>query len=122
MRHPTRIVLIGAVILGLALLNRCPAPTSHPARLSAIKASAVSLMSLYPANVPEDVPQARWPVEIGALEPQSVYIDASGVHITTAPYFDGGWGYFVPRHEHQLPEPRQRFRHVGRGVYWWHPY
>lgn len=40
----------------------------------------------------------------------------------TKAYFDGGWGYFVPRKERELPEPVERFEEVGHGVYWWHPY
>ena len=88
--------------------------------LKAIKAEARMLMHTHPVDM--DVPKARWPRRIASLEPKLVAIDAAGVHITTTPYFDGGWGYFVPRRERRLPEPVERFEEVGQGVYWWHPY
>ncbi len=59
---------------------------------------------------------------IASLEPEAVLVSWSGVHITTKAYFDGGWGYFVPRKGRELPEPVERFEEVGYGVYWWHPY
>lgn len=49
-------------------------------------------------------------------------INPDGVHITTRAYFDGGWGYFVPREPQDLPEPVGRFEAAGQGVYWRHPY
>jgi hypothetical protein len=78
------------------------------------------LMKAYPVDA--EVPKARWPRVIASLEPDFVSIHPDGVHITAKAYFDGGWGYFVPRRERHLPEPSDRFEEVGQGVYWWHPY
>jgi hypothetical protein len=69
-----------------------------------------------------EVTKAQWPGEIGSLRPEFVSIDEDGVHITTKAHLDGGWGYFVPRREGDLPEPAHRFEAVGQGVYWWRPY
>lgn len=78
------------------------------------------LMRAYPAEA--EVPKPKWPRAIASLEPDFVSIYADGVHITTKAYFDGGWGYFVPRREQSPPEPVDRIEDVGQGVYWWHPY
>lgn len=78
------------------------------------------LMKSYPVDA--KVRKLQWPPRIASLRPEFVSINEDGVHITTKPYFDGGWGYFVPRREGGLPEPVERFEEVGQGVYWWHPY
>lgn len=108
------------MIVALGLLGACERPTRDPAKLMAIEAEARTLMRLHSAAA--DVPKPRWPAAITSVHPEFVSIDADGVHITTKAYFDGGWGYFVPRREGVLPEPRARFEEAGHGVYWWHPY
>ena len=77
-------------------------------------------MKSHPVNA--EVTKAQWPGQIASLRPELVSINEDGVHITTKAHFDGGWGYFVPRREGDLPEPADRFEDVGQGVYWWHPY
>lgn len=111
-----------AVLTALTLLGGCAWPTYDPLKLKAIKAECQTLMKAYPANADEFVPKARWPRIVASFEPEFVLINPDGVHIMTKPYFDGGWGYFVPRKERELPEPVERFEDVGQGVYWWHPY
>ena len=113
-------VAVLAALLALALPGGCHRPTRDPATLGAIKAEARMLMRAYP--VAANLPRARWPHTIASLEPEFVTIDPAGVYITTRPYFDGGWGYFVPREGGNLPEPAERFEEAGQGVYWWHPY
>jgi hypothetical protein len=109
-----------AVLTALALTSGCTRPTRDPTELKAITEASRLLMKLHPADA--DIPRARWPRAIARLEPELVSVTSSGVHITTKAYFDGGWGYFVPRRERALPEPVDRFEKVGQGVYWWHPY
>jgi len=115
-----------AVLAALVLLGGCEKwmhrPSSDPSTLKAIKAEALMLMKAYPPSADEYVPKSRWPRVIASLKPHSVLIYRDGVEVTTIPYFDGGWGYFVPRKERQLPEPVGRFEEAGEGVYWWHPY
>ena len=108
-----------AVAAALALLGGCAWPTDDPAKLRAIRAESQMLMNAYPADA--HVPKAQWPRAIASLEPEFVSIYPDGVHITTKPYFDGGWGYFVPRTARDLPGSGGRFEEVGQGVYWWRP-
>ncbi len=78
------------------------------------------LMRAYPIDA--DPPKAQWPHTNASLEPEFVMINQDGVHITTRAYFDGGWGYSVPRGAQDSPEPAGRFEEAGQGVYSWHPY
>ncbi len=113
-------VAVLAAVAALALLGGCERPTRDPTKLEAIRAEAQMLMNAYPVDA--DPPRARWPHTIASLAPEFVTIDPDGVHITTRAYFDGGWGYFVPRDAHVPPEPAGRFEEAGQGIYWWHPY
>ena len=109
-----------ASFAALTVSSGCARPTRDPVKLKAIKAESRALMKTHPID--SDIPKARWPRAIASLEPELVSIDKAGVHLMTKAYFDGGWGYFVPRREQSLPEPVERFEEVGDGVYWWHPY
>lgn len=104
----------------MALVSGCERPVSDWSKLGKIKAEAQVLMAAHPSDA--KVERTRWPREIASLNPEFVMIDAAGVHIIKRAYFDGGWGYFVPRIEGKLPEPVERFKKAGAGVYWWHPY
>lgn len=107
----------------LALLAGCgPAPARDPATLKAIKAEALAMMADPPAETFVLVAEHRWPHAIAGLRPNFVTVDQSGLDIVIQPYFDGGWGYFVPRDPHQSLQPEGRFSALGEGVYWYHPY
>jgi hypothetical protein len=103
----------------LAILTGCERPTSDPAKLRAIKAEAQLLMRIHPRDAKP--PKAQWPQQIASLEPEFMMISADGVHVETRAYFDGGWGYSVPRKAEDLPDPVGRFEEAGHGVYGWHP-
>lgn len=111
-----------AALAALTLLSGCERPTHAPSTLKAIRAESEILMKAYLVETDETVPQTRWPRNIASIEPEMVSINPDGVYITTRAYFDGGWGYFVPRKQRKLPEPIERFEEVGEGIYWWHPY
>lgn len=111
-----------ATVAALTSLSGCERPTHDPSTLKAIRAESEILMKVYRAEADAAVPQTRWPRSIASIEPQMVSINSDGVYITTKAYFDGGWGYFVPRQQRELPEPVERFEEVGQGIYWWQPY
>ena len=113
-------VAAAAAIAAVLLIAGCAWPTDDPAELEAIRAESQILMKAYPTEA--DVPRSDWPRTIAGLEPEFVWVYTDGVHITKKAYFDGGWGYFVPRQVTYVPEPRGRFKRVSHGVYWWHPY
>jgi hypothetical protein len=120
-----RIALIcGAVVLtAILLLVACePQPTGDKARLRAVRAEAQMLMATGAPQGDRDVPKQAWPQTIAALHPEFVWVGPEGVEIMTRPYFDGGWGYFVPRDPRRPPTPEGRFEQAGEGVYWHHPY
>jgi len=112
-----------AVLSALVLLVGCgPRPTRDQAMLKAIRAEALVLMASPAHDDASVLPKARWPQTIAALRPERVWVDPDGVEILTKGYFDGGWGYFVPRDPRQPLEPQGRFEKAGEGVYWHHPY
>jgi hypothetical protein len=109
-----------AATAAVLLLAGCAWPTDDPIKLEAIRAESQILMDAYSSEA--SVPSNKWPRAIADLEPEFVSIYTDGVHITTKAYFDGGWGYFVPRQVDYVPEPVGRFKRLSHGVYWWHPY
>ena len=109
-----------AVLAALALLVGCERPTHDPVQLKAVKAEAQVLLEANPLDG-EIIEKPRWPRAIARLKPEFVSTNADGIYITTKPFFDGGWGYFVPRRGQNLPDPVARFEDVGQGVYWFHP-
>ncbi|WP_324749076.1 hypothetical protein SH591_10490 [Sphingomonas sp. LY54] len=113
-------VVVLAVVAALVLISACERPIQNPTKLSAIKVEAQMLMKAHP--VAAEITRAQWPPAVASLKPEFVTIDPDGLHITTRAYFDGGWGYFVPRKSGPLPEPVGRFEKVADGVFWWHPY
>lgn len=122
MMPPKILVAALAVLAALPFLGGCQRPTNDALKLKAIKSESQALMKAYPADAHVSVPKVQWPRVIASFEPEFVSISPAGVEITTKPHFDGGWGYFVPRNERELPEPIERLEEVGQGVYWSHPY
>ena len=111
-----------AALAALALSRGCDWPTRDQATLKAVRAESLALMAAYPNDTHADVPKARWPRTIASLEPEIVWVDWDGVTIMTKPYFDGGWGYFVPVSESEPPEPAERYSKLADGVYWYGPH
>jgi hypothetical protein len=128
--------VFAVLAIALTLLTGCTRPTHDQSTLKAIKAESQFLMVTERAvtygtvpkdNVPvpkamETVPKSRWPRVIASLKPEWVTVFPDGVDIMIKPFFDGGWGYFVPRSEREPPEPAGRYSELGQGVYWYHPY
>ncbi|HEV2562812.1 MAG TPA: hypothetical protein VGT78_11800 [Rhizomicrobium sp.] len=117
--------VVAALAIALTVLAGCTRPTTDQSTLKAIKAECQALMMIPPieSTTDPDVPKSRWPHVIASLKPEFVMILSQGVFITVKPYFDGGWGYFVPRSKGDRPPPGDpQFSEIGQGVYWFHPY
>lgn len=113
-----------AFVSALVLLTGCAWPTYNQATLKAIKTESEHLMKAYPIVPPKHsvrVPRGHWPPAIEKLRPESVTVYEWGVDIWTNPYFDGGWGYHVPRRKQDLPRPAGAYSEPGPGVYWHGP-
>ncbi|WP_179044049.1 hypothetical protein [Sphingobium lactosutens] len=108
-------------LIMLTLATACSGPTRDPSVLQAIRTEA-RMLSRSTARSQVALPKSKWPQAISGLEPENVTISADGVDILVKPYFDGGWGYFIPPNDRELPEPKGRFEPVGKGVYWYCPY
>lgn len=117
MNSPIRSSIIVAASVSLA---GCAFPTYDPTTLHGIKADAEILLREPVKDKIGDVPRNRWPPTIASLNPESVWVNDRGVTISTKPYFDGGWGYFVPRTGAEKPRP-SHYRDLGNGVYWYTP-
>ena len=122
-------VAFAVLAIALILLTGCTRPTYDQSTLKAIKAESQVLMATQRAETYGPVPKRhvtfpknRWPQVIASLKPEWVAVFPDGVDIMIKPFFDGGWGYFVPRSEREPPEPAGRYSELGQGVYWHHPY
>ncbi|WP_326525409.1 hypothetical protein [Sphingomonas sp.] len=105
------------------LLPSCwPAPSESASTLRAIAGEAHELMSRPGSDWLASQPAYQLPPVIAALKPDFISVHDDGIDIVTTAFFDGGWGYYVPRSPQ--PSPGQLFRHrnLGHGVYWFHPY
>jgi hypothetical protein len=111
-----------AICAALTLLAACARPTHDRTRLEAIEAESLALMRSWPTRTYADVPKGRWPNAIARLHPEFVIVSPQGVDIVIKPYFDGGWGYFVPPAGQAPPGPAGRYSALGQGVYWYRPY
>ena len=105
----------------LIILTQCARPTRDQEILAAIRAEAEILMSDHQTESSVSIPEDRWPPAIARLEPEFVSIVSDGAYLMMKPYFDGGWGYFIPRDPGELPEPAGRFSALGQDVYWYRP-
>lgn len=109
------------MMLMLMLIAGCSGPTRDWQMLRDIHAEALALEGPRLQSW-TSLPKTRWPPGIASLRPESVSISADGVDILMSPYFDGGWGYFIPFDDSSSPEPRGRYEPAGEGIYWYHPY
>ena len=112
-------------VAAIALFLWFPHPTWNQSTLKAIKAESQILMATHPIRPPEEsatISESEWPPAIAGIQPYSVVVHQWGVDIGTKPYFDGGWGYGVPRNE----EARRMltewcYSEAGQGVLWHGP-
>ena len=112
-----------AVLLPLTLLSGCPPhPSYNPFVLDAIRAESRVLIATYPTTAIARVPDDRLPPVIASLKPESVTVHRWGVDIMTKPFFDGGWGYQVPRRDKRdLPMLPDCYSEPSPGVFWHEP-
>ena len=113
-----------AVATGLIELGGCDRPIFNMEKLPRVKAEALVLMRTHPIELRasgRDVPKAEWPPAIASLDPKWVSVRQGSVDIMTRPFFDGGWGYNVPRLERDLPMPRRCYSEPAAGVFWHGP-
>lgn len=114
--------VLGLALLPLlALLAACAWPTRDEDTIRAIRAESLELMATKPTRAFETAPKGGWPPAIASLDPDSVSVDTDEVYILIKPSFDGGWGYYVPRDEKDVPQPGGPFTALGHGVYWYRP-
>jgi hypothetical protein len=99
-------------------------PISDPEKLRAIRTEAEILTAANPTAPSEtwvEVPANRWPPTIASLRPESVTVTRWGLDIMIRGYFDGGWGYHVPRDSRNLPMPSECYWRMSDGVFWHGP-
>jgi hypothetical protein len=111
-----------ALAIALVPLSSCALPTHDRSVLKAIKAESLVILATGQTNTDLTIPKDQWPHTIASLKPKSVTVSSDGVDILVKPYFDGGWGYLIPRDARQLPDPAGRYEKLDQGVYWYHPY
>jgi hypothetical protein len=107
-------------LIALALLAGCKRPMRDQSTLRAIKAEAKMLME-QPTDKANAAVKRHLSPAMANLKPEFVQVKQEGVYITTTAYFDGGWGYFVPRDEQVTPEPASCFTKIGQSIYWYEP-
>jgi hypothetical protein len=108
----------------MSVLSGCNRPIADAAKLEAIRAEAQALMNAYSPEQPNNwrkVPKGKWPATIAGLHPEDVTVHTWGVDIVTKPYFDGGYGYEVPRSKADLPMAAACYSEPSKGVFWHGP-
>ncbi len=112
--------LIAMIVLVLPF--GCVGPTGNPSTIAAIADEARSLMRGPNFHWDDSAPFTQLPPTIAGLRPDMVTVSDAGVEINAPLFFDGGWGYYVPRRN--PPPDGVLFRHyrIGPGVYWFYPY
>ncbi|AJP72567.1 hypothetical protein TS85_13490 [Sphingomonas hengshuiensis] len=102
----------------------CTGPTYDQRILRAVGAEARALMAANPVNPAQpwvDIPEQALPPAIASLRPHDVTVYRWGVAITIKPFFDGGWGYEVPRKKGDFGMLPECYSEVGPGVFWHGP-
>lgn len=124
MGRSTYATLTFALVAAFSILGGCNRPVSDAEQLKAIQAEAQILMKTHaPSRLSKwkDVPKDQWPTAISSLHPEAVTVHASGVDIMTKAYFDGGYGYEVPRSKADLLMPAACYSESSQGVFWHDP-
>jgi hypothetical protein len=119
------IAVATAVLVAIASYSIFPHPTYDRTKLKAVAAESRLLMVTHPIKPPEKwtaVPEGQWPPAIASLRPYSVTVHQWGVDIEAEPFFDGGWGYGVPRNESARRMLTDWcYADAGEGVLWHGP-
>ena len=105
-------------------LAGCDRPMFNMRKLEQVRAEAHLLMRTHPAGPRgswHELPKADWPPSIASLNPKYVAVAKGSVDIVTRPFFDGGWGYNVPRAKRDLPMPLECYSEPSDGVFWHGP-
>lgn len=113
-----------AAFAALIALGGCDRPMFNMGKLPNVKAEAFALMRTHPVEAHasgRDIPRAEWPPTIASLNPQWVAVRQGSVDIMTRTFFDGGWGYNVPRDARDLPMPKRCYSEPIKGVFWHGP-
>lgn len=113
-----------ALTITLATAAGCNRPISDADELKAIRTEAVALMQAHPPQPAwgyATIAKQDWPPAIARLRPEAVTVHTWGVDISTKAYFDGGWGYEVPRNKADLPMPTSCYSEPSNGVFWHGP-
>jgi hypothetical protein len=113
---------VSIILTTLLLLTACARPSHNQTKLHEIRMEARMLIANSPRKGPSIIPRGKWPRAIASLHPERGAVLTDGVDILVRPYFDGGWGYFFPSNERDIPEPVGRFARIDQGVYWYQPY
>jgi hypothetical protein len=122
-----RLMIIAVFASLMATLAFCSghSPTSNRVKLQAIKSEADALMARYPTGLPDDnwtgLPVGEWPPVIASLDPEFVTVTESGVDIQIKPFFDGGWGYVIPRTKPDFGMRAHCMSEPYPGVFWHDP-
>ncbi len=120
------LIITGALCLlaTFLILRVWNGPTFDRAKLAAIRTEAHALMRTHTGPASGDwidVPRKDWPRTIAGLHPEQVRVTGWGVNIATKSYFDGGWGYHIPRDGRALPMPRECYSEPAAGLFWHGP-
>ncbi len=124
MRRSIYATITLATLAPTFILCGCNGPVSDAEQLRAIRVEAQTLMKTHAPEQPtkwKHVPKDHWPTAISRLHPEAVTVHAWGVDIATKAYFDGGYGYEVPRNKVDLPMPAACYSEPSRGVFWHGP-
>ncbi|MDF2999161.1 MAG: hypothetical protein K0R27_4798 [Xanthobacteraceae bacterium] len=107
-----------------SILSGCNRPISNAEQLTEIRGEAQTLMKTNALDQKkrwEEVPKDKWPTAISSLHPEAVTVHVWGVDIRTKAYFDGGYGYQVPRSKADLPMPAACYSEPIPGLFWHGP-
>lgn len=107
----------------MSLVGGCNRPVPDPAKLKAIRTESQALMTQHPVSAGGvyRVPQDDWPPVLRSLHPEMITVYHWGVDVRTKAYFDGGWGYNVPRNKRDLPMLASCYSEPSPGVFWHGP-
>lgn len=116
-----RAFFVGMTCFALVACFR--APSLDRSTLQSVAAEAKAILGEFTATTPMtllQVPSARWPKTIRALNPDAVRATSEGLYISTGSLLVEEWGYFVPRNETAFDPRATRdpsYTLLGEGVY-----